>query len=83
MYTYIAFDWVLGDIRPLIVRTVCTTVRKVVCCMCLRNPNASLPQHVMSLIRKTLVIIVTAVRTSSNKRMVNSSHVRIVLHSLI
>jgi hypothetical protein len=57
MYTYIAFDWVLGDIRPLIVRTVCTTVRKIVCCMCLRKPNASLPQQTMSLIWKTLVII--------------------------
>jgi len=39
MYIYITFDWVLGDIRPLNVRTVCTTVRKVVCCMYLTTAH--------------------------------------------
>jgi len=73
MYTYIAFDWVLGDIRPMIVRTMCTTIRKVVCCMCFRHPSACLPQHMTS-----LIIVVTAVRTSNITRMVSNSHVRIV-----
>jgi len=79
IYNDITFDWVLGDIRPLIVRTVYTTVRKVVCCMYLRH----LPQHMTSLIQKTLIIIVTAVWTSNITRLVKSSHVKIVWRSLI
>lgn len=75
MYAYIASVWVLGDIMPLIVRTMCATIRED---MSLRNPNVCLPQHMTSLNVKTLIVVVPDVKTSDNSRMVNSSHMRIV-----